>query len=98
MGSVILLKMSKNIFYKYLLYYLKTPLAQTWLRGASSSTAVSALYLKDVAKCPIPLPPIKEQYRIVEKLDELMILCDHLKNKIELANTQQKLLIDTIVS
>jgi len=81
MGSVILVKTSKNIYYKYIVRYLQTEIAQKWMRGASSATAVSALYLKDVTKCLVPLPSIAEQQRIVAKVDELMALCDQLENQ-----------------
>jgi len=79
MGSVILVKPSVNTFYRYMLRYLQTTLAQQWMLGASSATAVSALYLKDVANCLVPLPPLAEQHRIVAKVDELMALCDRLE-------------------
>lgn len=79
MGSVILVKLSVSTFYRYMLRYLQTPLAQQWMLGASSATAVSALYLKDVANCVVPLPPLAEQHRIVAKVDELMALCDQLE-------------------
>lgn len=79
MGSVILIKPSASTFYRYILRYLQTPLAQQWMLGASSATAVSALYLKDVANCLVPLPPLTEQHRIVAKVDELMAMCDHLE-------------------
>lgn len=79
MGSVILVKPSVNTFYRYMLRYLQTTLAQQWMLGASSATAVSALYLKDVANCLVPLPPLAEQHRIVAKVDELMALCNRLE-------------------
>jgi type I restriction enzyme S subunit len=44
----------------------------------------------------IPFPPIKEQHRIVEKVDELMALCDSLKANISDAQDTQVLLADAI--
>lgn len=44
-----------------------------------------------------PMPPLKEQHRIVAKVDELMALCDQLKQGLNNAKTTQLHLADTIV-
>ena len=97
MGSVILLKVPEQISYSYLLAYLTTNLAQTWMRGVTSATAVSALYLKDVARCLIPVPPLAEQSRIVTRVEELMRLCDALEAKARLEATQHAQLVTTLL-
>ena len=79
MGSVILLRFPKEFSAKYFNYYLSTSLAQMQMRGMSGSTAVSALYLRDIRGCVVPVPPVAEQHRIVAKVDELMALCDGLE-------------------
>ena len=94
MGSVILIKTSSNLFYRYIVRYLQSDIAQKWMRGASSATAVSALYLKDVTKCLVPLPSIAEQHRIVAKVNELMALCDQL----EAAKTEREQSRDRLVA
>lgn len=33
-------------------------------------------HVKDIRVCPIPLPPLGEQNRIVAKVNELTALCD----------------------
>lgn len=98
MGSVILLKNSRAYSPNYLTRYLQTTLAQVWMTGASSATAVSALYLKDVAKLGVPIPPLAEQHRIVVKVDALMALCDQLKTRIQQANQQQQAIADALVA
>jgi type I restriction enzyme S subunit len=46
---------------------------------------------------PVPLPPTSEQHRIVEKVDELMALCDQLKSRITSAIQLQQKLADVMV-
>ena len=41
------------------------------------------LNLTDMPKLIIPIPPLNEQKRIVEKIDQLMKLCDELKIKVK---------------
>ncbi|MBD2100279.1 restriction endonuclease subunit S [Leptolyngbya sp. FACHB-261] len=79
MGSVILIKPSEAILGEYLKHYLSKESTRTLLQRMSGATAVKALYLKDVISCPIPLPSIAEQKRIIKKVDELMALCDRLQ-------------------
>ena len=48
--------------------------------------------LNRLASTIIPLPPTTEQRRIINKIDELMALCDQVKFRITSANQlQQKL-------
>ena len=97
MGSVILLKCADQLSYKYLLLHLRTELAQAWMRGVSSATAVSALYLKDVARCLIPVPPFSEQSRIVARVAELRRLCDDLRQRLSASQSTQAHLAEALV-
>ena len=45
----------------------------------------------------IMLPPLAEQHRIVAKVDELMALCDQLKNSLHQAQETQIQLTDAVV-
>ncbi len=51
-----------------------------------------------VLSCPIALPPIAEQHRIVAKVDALMTLCGQLKTRITAANQQQQLIANALVA
>ena len=45
----------------------------------------------------VPVPPIAEQHRIVTKVDELMALCDQLKDSLQQAQQTQIYLTDAVV-
>jgi type I restriction enzyme S subunit len=45
----------------------------------------------------VPIPPINEQHRIVAKVDELLAICDNLKDRLKDAQITQVQLTDAIV-
>ena len=49
------------------------------LHGARAYTTVQHLSGKQIAACPVPLPPIGEQHRIVAKVEHLLALCNELE-------------------
>ena len=53
--------------------------------------------LGDVRKMIMALPPLLKQYRIVAKIDELMALCDELKDSLQQAQQTQIYLTDAVV-
>jgi len=80
MGTVILLKLSfKYIIPQYVNFVLKLDILQNYMKTLCGSTAVSALYLKDIKKLPIPLPPFAEQQRIVALIESLFEKLDRAK-------------------
>lgn len=46
----------------------------------------------------VPLPPFNEQQRIVEKINQLMALCDDLEKQIENSSSKQTELLNAIIS
>ncbi|MCL1114432.1 restriction endonuclease subunit S [Shewanella basaltis] len=51
-----------------------------------------------VMSCPIALPPVKEQHRIVAKVDELMSLCDALEAQTEASIAAHQTLVETLLN
>lgn len=49
------------------------------LQGQRAYTTVQHLSGKQIAASLIPIPPLPEQHRIVEKVDQLMDLCDEVE-------------------
>jgi type I restriction enzyme S subunit len=58
-----------NIFNEYVYYYLKS--AKQLAEKQANGTTFKELSAKAFARLPIPLPPLPEQHRIVEKIEEL---------------------------
>ncbi|WP_420064280.1 restriction endonuclease subunit S [Pectobacterium colocasium] len=52
--------------------------------------------LSDVEEMYLPLPPLKEQYRIAEKIKESLSICDTLKSRLQSAQQTQLHLADAL--
>ena len=70
---------SSFLFVNYIQILFTTHYAKTYLGGESVGTTMSNLNHKILSKMPVPLPPLAEQKRIVEKLEQLLPLCERLK-------------------
>jgi type I restriction enzyme, S subunit len=97
LGSVILIKPTSLVLSDFFSIALKSPNVFQQLISASGSTAQQAIYLRDLKKIVMPLPPLPEQHRIVAKVDELMAVCDQLKASLNDAQIIQTHLADAIV-
>jgi type I restriction enzyme S subunit len=66
---------SKEVFNEYLYYYLKS--AKNIAIELASGTTFKELSAHGFAKIPVPVPPLPEQHRIVEKIEELFSELDN---------------------
>ena len=70
---------SRQIYPQYLKYFAISPLYWEQLYAKSSGTGQPNVNATSLKALVTPLPPFKEQKRIVSKVDELMALCDKLE-------------------
>jgi type I restriction enzyme S subunit len=77
-GSFVL-RFCDEIFRDYLRVFFRCNSARVYLAGEAVGTTMVNLNHGILKKMPIGVPPIAEQYRIVAKVDELMVLCDQLE-------------------
>jgi len=89
-----LIESSENLSLKYLLHYFNSPPAVHFMLGSRVVTAQPNMSLTDVREFPIPLPPLAEQRRIVDKVDELMALCDRLEASLTTASEKRRRLLE----
>ena len=64
------------IYNYYLKYYFDSSYVQNFVFANATGTAQKGFYLNQLAKLIIPLPPIEEQQRIVEKLNQILPIID----------------------
>ena len=67
------------IYSCYLKYALDSCFIQRYMELNANGSAQKGFYLQKVNNLLIPLPPLAEQHRIVEKLESLLALCDKLQ-------------------
>ena len=72
-----------DIYEKYIYYYLVSPLSKYMIKKYDNGTAQPNLSAESVRQYSLPLPPLAEQKRIVEKVDELFALIDELDSNKE---------------
>ena len=82
----------------YLLLFLKARKATVTDLVDRSSHGTCKLKSEKLWALPIELPPIREQERILRKVDELMALCDQLKDRLNQASETRLQLAESVVT
>ena len=75
------LKCYEGVNNKYLFYYLQSPAFDVYANSTENSRGVAypAINDKKLFSSAIPIPPLAEQKRIVEKIEEILPYCEMLK-------------------
>jgi len=79
------------------LEYLQCWLETIDLAALNSGTSVPQINNKDIEPLIFPLPPLKCQRKIVQKVDELMALCDQFKARLNQASETRCQLAEAVV-
>lgn len=72
-GYVVL---TNNLVFDYIYVFLESPVFKSFYTQNYTGTTIKNIPLKALRNCPIPLPPLEEQKRIVAKIEKLMPLVD----------------------
>lgn len=78
--------------------YLNSGPARAYFAAASKQTTnLASINKTQLQRCPVSLPPVSEQGRIVAKIDELMVLCESLDQQIDSATSKQAELLNVLI-
>ncbi len=86
-----------NIPAKLYLFYLDLICSNGKIKQYTTGSGIQHLTGISLKKMPIPLPPLVEQNRIVQKLDELMQYCNELEASIKESQTQNEKLLQQVL-
>ncbi|MBE9139874.1 restriction endonuclease subunit S [Nodosilinea sp. LEGE 07088] len=82
---------------RYFLHYLRSPTFVNYVESVQTGIAYPAINDKQFFSGLAPIPPLAEQQRIVEKVDELMGLCDRIENHTLDHLAAHETLVDTLL-
>ncbi|MBS0844795.1 restriction endonuclease subunit S [Enterobacter asburiae] len=79
----------------YFAEFMRSPVAKVQF-DAPQRGIKNSFRLSDVEEMYLPLPPLKEQYRIAEKIKECLSICDQIKSRLQSAQQTQLHLADAL--
>lgn len=94
--TMLIRPMHEYINNRYLLLTLTEPHLLERASEKAIGSTVKHLRVGDVEKLAVPVPPLAEQHRIVQKVDELMALCAHLEERLDQANKTRRQLAEAV--
>lgn len=78
---------------RFLFFWLRSKPFEVEVAERMKGVAYPAINDGEFRSCPVPLPPLAEQKRIVAKVDELMALCDRLEAQQQERDTRHAALV-----
>jgi len=94
------LRVSTELDNDYVYFAMSAVPSRDFLRERASGTSgtMPKINQKTLMSLPVPIPPLGEQRRIVEKILKLMQQCDQLENKIDAANLKASELLSAVMA
>lgn len=87
----------RSRFNQYLLSFINSPLFRKMIDEVNTMT-INQITQDNLRSTLCPLPPLPEQLRIVAKIDQFMVLCETLEQRIDDANGKQTELLDAVMA
>jgi type I restriction enzyme S subunit len=94
---VMLFRASKAIIHNYLIYAVTDVGYKNRLLAKHRGMGAKHVNVKDIVESLIALPPLAEQNRIVQKIDEFMQYCNELEESIKQSESQNEKLLQQVL-
>ena len=79
--------------------YFNSPVGRRYFESAAKQTTnLASINATELRECPVPIPPLAEQKRIVAKVEDLMRWCDQLETHLTTARTAGAHLLDATLN
>jgi type I restriction enzyme, S subunit len=83
---------------QWVVLYTNSPVGRRYFETASKKTTnLASINMTQLRHCPLPIPPLAEQKRIIAKVNQLMSLCDELETKLTQSVTDSEKLMEVAV-
>ena len=90
---------SAELLPEWFMLYLNSGYGQSYFLGsAKQTTNLATINMRQLRRCPIPVPPAAEQRRIVAKVDELLGTCDVLERELDRSVAAQKAAVASVLA
>ncbi|MFM2317425.1 MAG: hypothetical protein RLZZ215_46 [Pseudomonadota bacterium] len=83
---------------KYLFYWMLSAYFTDWASNAESRSILPKINQKDLGKIPTPVPPLKEQTEIVNRVEQLFAFADQIEQQVQAAQTRVNQLTQAILA
>jgi len=67
----------------YIAWAIRSPICQRWLSGETKGVALRGVNVEDFRRLPIPVPPVKEQNKIIDEIEHRMSIIGIIDEEIE---------------
>jgi len=83
---------------EFIAYWIASIPSQNWLSGVAKGVTYVGINIEDLRRLPVPIPPRKEQQRIVSKIKELYSLAGQMEDCIYKTENRINVLEQSILS
>ncbi len=95
--AVALIRLKPTLNKKFTMYYLNSSFVLDFMEDEKVEGARANLSLQNINDIPINVPPLHEQKIIVDRIDQLMALCDELEKKLTAKSSRLEKLTESLL-